>query len=234
VAAILLDALGTLVELEPPAPALRSELSRRFGLELSEADCEDAIAAEIAYYRAHLDEGRDADSLDALRRRCAGALHDALPQAARGPTADLDALTDALLASLRFQAYPDAAPALAHWSRHRLRLVVVSNWDCSLHGVLDRVGLGPSLDAVLTSAEAGARKPAPAIFEQALALASVGPADTIHVGDSLEEDVAGARAAGIEPVLLRRAGGGPSVPGVRTIASLTELTTTRRRSPSGR
>ena len=100
-AAILLDALGTLVELEPPAPALRSELSRRFALELSEADCERAIAAEIAFYRAHLDEGRDAASLAAVRRRCAGALRDALPRRARRPTADLDALTEALLASLR-------------------------------------------------------------------------------------------------------------------------------------
>ncbi len=221
--AILLDALGTLVALEPPAPPLRAELARRFGLELSEADCERAIAAEIAFYRAHLDEGRDRERLAELRRRCAGALRDALPNATESATADLDALTDALLASLHFQAYADAAPALARWRERGLRLVVVSNWDVSLHDVLDRVGLGPWLDGVLTSAEAGARKPAPAIFEQALARAGVTAGEAIHVGDSLEEDVAGARAAGIDVVLLRRNHGETPVRGVRTIGSLAEL-----------
>ncbi len=223
VRAILLDALGTLVELEPPAPALRSELSRRFGVELRETDCERAIAAEISYYRAHLDEGRDVDSVATLRRRCASVLHQALPRAAQGATADLGALTDALLASLRFAAYTDAAAALPRLRALGLRLVVVSNWDFSLHGVLERVGLSASLDGVITSAEAGARKPSPAIFERALALADVGAAEATHVGDGLEEDVAGARAAGIEPLLLQRGRGASPVPGVRTIASLSEL-----------
>jgi putative hydrolase of the HAD superfamily len=98
----------------------------------------------------------------------------------------------------------------------------VSNWDVSLVGVLRALGLEPRVDGVVTSAGAGAHKPAPAIFEQALALAGVRAADAVHVGDRLDEDVAGARAAGIEPVLIRR-GGGPTVPGVRTISSLAEL-----------
>ena len=81
--AILLDALGTLLELEPPAPFLRAELSRRFGVGLSETDAQRAIAAEIAFYRRHFDEGRDEQSLAALRRRCAEALLAALPAQAR-------------------------------------------------------------------------------------------------------------------------------------------------------
>ncbi len=95
---------------------------------------------------------------------------------------------------------------------------MVSNWDVSLHTVLANVGLAPRVDAILTAAEAGVRKPAPAIFAQALGLAGVGPQCAIHVGDSLEEDVAGARAAGIEPVLLNR--DGAAAPGIRTIPSL--------------
>jgi putative hydrolase of the HAD superfamily len=96
--AILLDALGTLVALQPPAPLLRVELADRFGLHVSESQAERSIGAEIAYYRAHLDEGRDAASLRALRRRCAGVLRSELPAADLG----LDPLVDALLASLRF------------------------------------------------------------------------------------------------------------------------------------
>jgi len=208
--AILLDALGTLVALEPPAPHLVRELRERFALELPIADAERAIAAEISYYRAHLDEGRDAASLAALRRRCAKALQTELPKALDG-----DALTEALLASLRFAAFPDVRPALASLRANGTRLVVVSNWDVSLHEVLARLELAPLLDGIVTSAEVGARKPAPEIFKRA------GRA-RFHVGDSLEEDVEGARAAGIEPVLIRRDGSlGP--PGVRTIASLAEL-----------
>ncbi|HET6866109.1 MAG TPA: HAD family hydrolase [Solirubrobacteraceae bacterium] len=219
-AAILLDALGTLVALEPPAPRLRAELAARFGLEVSEAEAAHAIAAEIAYYRAHLDEGRDAPGLESLRRRCAEVLGSALP--GDGVRPDVDALVEALLASLRFTAFPDVRPALESARERGQRLVVVSNWDVSLVGVLRGLDLEPMLDAIVTSAGAGARKPSPAIFDQALGLAGVAAADAIHVGDTLDEDVAGARAAGIEPILIRR-GDGPPVPGVRTISSLAEL-----------
>jgi putative hydrolase of the HAD superfamily len=215
---ILLDALGTLVALEPPAPRLRTELASRFGLEVTEAQASRAIAAEIGYYRAHLDDGRDSESLAELRRRCAGVLRSALP----APGLDLDRLAEALLASLRFTAFPDAPPALRGARGRGRRLVVVSNWDISLNGILAALELSPLLDGIVTSAVAGARKPSPAIFEQALALVGATPTEAIHVGDSLEEDVAGARAAGIEPVLIRRSGDG-AVDGVRTISSLADL-----------
>jgi putative hydrolase of the HAD superfamily len=220
-AAILLDALGTLVALEPPAPLLRAELAERFGLEVSEDEAARGIAAEIAYYRAHLDEGRNAARLQALRRRCAEVLRSALP--APAGEAELEAMMQALLASLRFSAFPDVRPALLAARARGQRLVVVSNWDVSLVGVLRGLELEPLLDGILTSAGVGVRKPAPAIFEQALSLAGVPASDAIHVGDSLDEDVAGARATGIEPVLIRRGAGGPGVEGVRTISSLFEL-----------
>ncbi|MBV9804525.1 MAG: HAD-IA family hydrolase [Solirubrobacterales bacterium] len=220
-AAILLDALGTLVALEPPVPRLRAELARRFGLEVTEEQAARAIMAEIAYYRAHLDDGRDEAALAALRRRCAEVLRSALP----GDCVRLEPerLLEALLASLRFSAFPDVRPALEAARERGQRLVVVSNWDVSLLGVLRDLGLEPLLDAIVTSAAFGERKPSPAIFAHALALAGVPAGEAIHVGDSLDEDVAGARAAGIEPILIHR-GDGPAVPGVRTISSLAELT----------
>jgi len=76
------------------------------------------------------------------------------------------------------------------------------------------------LDGVVTSAEFGVRKPAPEIFEHALGLAGVAAHEAMHIGDSLAEDVAGARAAGIEAVLINR-DGDPGPPGVRTITALT-------------
>ncbi|HEV7177637.1 MAG TPA: HAD-IA family hydrolase [Solirubrobacteraceae bacterium] len=220
--AILLDALGTLLELEPPAPRLRTELLQRFGVRIGETDAQRAIAAEIGYYRAHLDEGRDSVALAELRSRCAEALREGLPDDERIAAIDNAALTSALLASLRFEPFADVRPALAAARAAGRRLLVVSNWDASLNEVLDRLGLSPMLDGVVTSAEFGERKPAPEIFEHALALAGVAADEAIHIGDSLAEDVAGARAAGIEAVLIKR-DGEPGPPGVRTIATLAAL-----------
>jgi putative hydrolase of the HAD superfamily len=211
--AVLLDALGTLVALEPPASRLQAQLERRFGLSLGLSEAEAAIAGEIAFYRAHLQEGRDRESVAELRRRCAGALGLDLP---------LGELTEALLASLEFTPFPDALQALPLLHANGIRLVVASNWDWSLHEVLERVGLALFLDGIVTSAEVGSAKPSPGVFVRALEIAGV-PADrAIHVGDSLVEDVQGALAAGVEPVLIRR-DAGPVPSGVRTVSALVEL-----------
>ncbi len=222
---LLLDALGTLVRLEDPVAPLREVMVRRFAIGLSEAQAGAALAAEIAFYRAHLSTGRDRESLRGLRRASAEVLRGVLPPSRELSRIAPDELTDALLESLRFSAYGDAAPALAALRERGVAMVVVSNWDVSLHEVLARASLSPLLDGIVTSAEVGARKPAPEVFQHALALAGARPEEALHVGDSLREDVEGARAAGIEPVLLVRPG--LSVPaglkGVRVIASLLEL-----------
>ena len=208
--ALRIDGMGTLVALAAPAPALRHELATRFGVDVSLQEAGAALRAEITYYRAHMDLGRDTDGLSGLRRRCAEVLREALPPSRRLAAVDIDALTDALLAALRFEAYPDARPALLGARDAGARVVVVSNWDVSLVEVLERLGLAPLLHGVVTSAAIGARKPAPAIFRHALALAGAEPQDALHIGDSVEEDVRGAAACGIRPLLLRRDGeGGP-------------------------
>lgn len=216
---LLIDAMGTLIALEPPAPRLARALDRRFGVQVTTAQAELAIAAEIRYYRSHLHEGRDERSVAALQRRCAAELRGALPAL---PGVSPQALTDALLASLQFRVYDDSRAALRAARRRGLRVIVLSNWDASLPQVLERVGLADTIDGVLSSAAAGAAKPAPAIFEAALALADVGAGEAVHVGDSLALDVDGARAAGIAAVWLNR--DGAAIPaGVTAIRSLREL-----------
>ncbi len=222
---MLLDALGTLVELVDPWASLARELAGH-GAPIGEADARRALLAEMAYYRAHHDEAFDDAALAALRDRCAEVLRAALPE----PAASLRPATvrAALLAALRFRAFADVPPALDALRAAGVRLVVVSNWDVSLHGVLQDTGLAARVDAVLTSAEERVAKPGPEIFARALARAGgVPPAQALHVGDSIAMDVAGARAAGIPAVLIARdgAGRGPKdLPaGVRVIESLSEV-----------
>ncbi|MEA2278303.1 MAG: hypothetical protein QOC78_3263 [Solirubrobacteraceae bacterium] len=212
-AAVLLDALGTLIELERPWPHLVAELAAR-GVVVGEDDARRAMLAEMAYYRAHHDEASSWAALRDLRRRCAGVVAGEL-----GLALPPDDVLEALLASIRFNAYPEVPEALARLRAGGARLAVVSNWDVSLHDVLERTGLRPLVDAVVISAEVGVAKPQPAIFHAALERLGATAADALHVGDSLELDVAGARAAGLRAVLVAR-DGEPPREGVPTVSSL--------------
>jgi putative hydrolase of the HAD superfamily len=218
--AILLDALGTLVALVPPAPLLAALVHERHGIEVPRDAVLRAMRSEMAHYRAHCISAADRPSLDALRLECAAIVANEL-----GLELDPAALLPTLLESLRFTAFPEVAGTLARWREAGMALVVASNWDVSLHDVLAATGLRERLDGVVTSAETGAAKPSPALFAAALEVAGASPADAVHIGDSVAQDVAGARAAGIAALLLRRDGApAPDAPpaGVRVIASLDE------------
>jgi putative hydrolase of the HAD superfamily len=216
VRAVLVDALGTLVELERPWPHLVEELRAR-GVSVGEADARRAMLAEMAYYRANHDDAGDWTGLKDLRRRCAGIV-----QAELGIALPVDEVEEAMLAAIRFRPYPEVPGVLKQVRATGASIVVVSNWDVSLHDVLERTGLRPLVDAVVTSAEFGAAKPDPAIFAHALELAGTLAAESVHVGDDLEADVEGARAAGITPVLIVR-DGGAAPPGVRVMPTLEGL-----------
>lgn len=216
-AVALLDAMGTLLTLEPPGPLLAAELAAA-GAPIEAQEAERAFRVEIDYYRAHHLEGVDEESLSALRDRCATAMHTALPAHARAQV-PIASLREAMLASLRFEAVPCAIETLRTLRAMGLRLIVVSNWDVSLPEALQLTRLMPYLDGVVTSAEVGVAKPGRAIFEHALKLAGAAPSDAVHVGDSPQLDVAGARKAGIQPILL----GAASSPAAPSIASLAQL-----------
>src|SRR5581483_39673 len=106
-ALLCLDAMGTLLRLAQPAPALCRVLQERHGVVVAQAQAHHALAQEITYYRAHLQEGNTASALAELRTRCAGVLRAALPASPVLDAVSEADLTDALLAALRFEAYDD-------------------------------------------------------------------------------------------------------------------------------
>jgi putative hydrolase of the HAD superfamily len=214
--AVLLDALGTLVELQPPAPRLVRLLAAA-GHEVDEERAAAGFGAEIAYYMAHHLEGSDPRALDDLRDRCAEELRAGLAL----PGLDHATARRVMLEALEFTPFPDVVPALRELRAAGHRLVVVSNWDCSLPEWLGPPGLLELVDGVVSSAEVGAAKPDPAPFLRGLELAGVGPADALHVGDSPENDLDGARAAGVRGVLVDRAGTAP--PALPSVSSLREV-----------
>jgi HAD superfamily hydrolase (TIGR01509 family) len=103
-----------------------------------------------------------------------------------------------------------------------LRLGVVSNSDGRVEEALAASGLRDCFDVVIDSSLVGVEKPDPAIFRAALDALGIGPEEALYVGDLYEVDVVGARAAGIEAVLLTPSGPTPGRP-CRTACSIEEL-----------
>jgi putative hydrolase of the HAD superfamily len=118
--------------------------------------------------------------------------------------------------------YDDVLPALDRLQRAGMRLGIVSNWSWNLRRRLEQVGLQYRFDAVVASAYAGCQKPNPDIFRQALEQMGVVAERVVHIGDLYATDVVGARAAGIEPILLDRYGkaGEVDCPVIRSLDEL--------------
>jgi HAD superfamily hydrolase (TIGR01549 family) len=104
--------------------------------------------------------------------------------------------------SENFELFEDALPALEELRRSNLRIGLVSNGirdlkEFVVHHRLD-------VDAAVGSRAHGRVKPHPTIFQAALELLGVDARDAAMVGDSLEEDVEGARALGMRAILIDR------------------------------
>jgi len=95
--------------------------------------------------------------------------------------------------------YPDALPVLRVLSGEYF-LVSVTNGNADV----DRTPLKDCFHLSLNAAQVGAAKPAPALFNQAIAWARVEPACALHVGDDPQRDVLAAHHAGMRSVWMNR------------------------------
>jgi putative hydrolase of the HAD superfamily len=107
-----------------------------------------------------------------------------------------------------FELYDDVVPVLDDLRRRGLRLGLVSNTSRDLGAFVRHFGL--EVDGWIASGSHGKVKPSPLIFEAALELVGCAADCAAMVGDSPEDDIAGARAVGMRAVLLDRAGRFPA------------------------
>jgi putative hydrolase of the HAD superfamily len=107
---------------------------------------------------------------------------------------------------------PEAIPML-EVARRRFRLALVSNFDHPPHvqRTLVTTGLAPFFERIVISGDIGVKKPDPGIFTPALERLGLAPSEVAHVGDS-EEDLQGALAASLTPIMIRRATSSRSAP----------------------
>ena len=133
-------------------------------------------------------------------------------------------------ASLRttITLFDDSLPTLAALRAAGLRTALVSNCNRSTRGIVERLGLVDSVDAVVLSCEVGSSKPDPLIYRTALDAVDVEPEQAVFVDDQTAF-CDGARALGIDTRLIVRRdaspaeGFAPSTNEHRVITELSEL-----------
>ena len=205
--AVLLDASGTLIEIARPLGETYALFARDFGGDLDPDTLAAGFRAAFADAPPMAFPGKRGAALDRAERGWWRAVVRRVTDAAGG-VPGFDACFDRLYAHYAnteaWRVYPEVPAALASLRRRGVMLAVVSNFDSRLPPLLDGLGLAGFFDAVVCSGEAGAAKPDGAIFAHALAALGVEASETLHVGDDPEADYAGARAAGIEALLIDR------------------------------
>lgn len=101
-------------------------------------------------------------------------------------------------------ALPDAADCLAMLKQAGCTIAVCSNWGWDLATDLAGTGLTGWIDVLVTSAQAGYRKPHPRIYQATLEATGHSAEDAVFIGDSLRTDALGPQRVGIRSVLLAR------------------------------
>lgn len=208
-AAVTFDAVGTLLAPREPVGVTYARIAAAHGVALAPHTAEARFRRAFAAARPLAGVvacGGPAEVAQRERAWWADVVRAVFAAEAHGPV--LDGLVDACwwhyAAPEAWTVYRDVRRVLAALRRHGIRLAIVSNADRRLADVLAAVGLEKAVDAVCLPGRIGAVKPDPAMFGAALRELGTKPGDTLHVGDSVSEDVEGAQAIGMRAVWLDR------------------------------
>jgi putative hydrolase of the HAD superfamily len=220
--AVFFDAGATLVHPDPPVEAIYAREFAVDGARFAEEDLASALTR--AWEEVHADPRADRyggvrgepEFWQAFLNRVRSFLDGGIVSAAAFERLAIHFRTPASWA-----VYDDVLSTLEELSRRDFKLAVVSNWDSFLPQLLAALDLGRFFRVVAVSAIEETGKPDPEIFHRTCRRLGVPPEEALHVGDSVAEDLEGARGAGLSALLLDRQGRYPEI--VDRIASLAEL-----------
>ena len=205
---LIFDAYGTLVELDD----FYGRLQRGFagmGVLLPLDVVTKAARAEMQHYVSRTVFARTEADWIALKAECAGILKNAIVAQHKNFSLEGTQVLRVLEEALVFRVFPEVQEVLADFKARGVKMGVLSNWDFSLHRILESVGLSEYFSFVLPSSEAGVQKPAREFFALALERARreysrLQRRQCWYVGDHYDGDVMGAREAGMKPIWLVR------------------------------
>jgi putative hydrolase of the HAD superfamily len=218
--AVVFDAVGTLIHPEPPAAIVYAQIGRRFGSRLARAD----IASRFteAFRREEAADGLTGLRTSEARER---ARWRAIVASVLDDVSDPEACFQELFAHFArpeaWRCRPEDGPTLRGLRRRGYVLGLASNYDRRLRSVA--AGLAPlkPVEHLVISSEVGWRKPARPFFDAVCQAVGTGPGRVLFVGDDPANDYEGARAAGLQAVLLDPEAKGPMT--ADRVTSLREL-----------
>jgi HAD superfamily hydrolase (TIGR01662 family) len=204
--AVLFDVDFTLARPGPElGPAGYVRAGARHGLTLDPARYEDARDAALVDLRRHPDLEHDDEIWFAFTERIVLGMGGAAPAA----HACAVEITRGWERHDNFELYEDTIPVLDALHAAGLKIGLVSNSARDVHEFARHHGL--EIDAGISSFHHGKTKPHASIFRAVLDLLDVEAADAVMVGDTVEDDLEGARALGMHAILLDRTGRHPEI-----------------------
>jgi HAD superfamily hydrolase (TIGR01549 family) len=200
VRAVIFDVDFTIAQ---PGPDLGPDgyrrLGKRYGLDLDPTRYDDARRAALETLERHPELDHDEQIWVLFTQRIIEGM---------GGVGDTHAaaveMESAWVHAHHFELYDDVLPTLDALRGHGLKIGLLSNSARDLDDFVVHHGL--TVDAVLTSRAHGKTKPHETIFRRMLELLDVAPAEAVMVGDTIEDDIQGARAIGMRAVLVDRVG----------------------------
>lgn len=225
--AVFFDLFQTLVRYDPPREELVVQVLRDLGIDRDpDIFCGPLIAADEFMYG---EISRHPLSLRSTEEKIGLYIeHQRIMLREAGIDAD-ETLLRKLLGrmqqfSMNLVLFDDVTPALTDLKSRGLILGMISNVEQDMADTFNKLDLNKWLEIVVTSQDAGANKPQPEIFQEALRQARVQPSDALYVGDQYKVDVIGATSAGMKGVLIDRTDYYQEITDCPRIRSLTELT----------
>jgi putative hydrolase of the HAD superfamily len=199
--AVVFDFYGTIAwHGEAPASPYAAVFARH-GYRLDEAH-------EAAYFASYdgVDHAEHSAS-EAVYEAWVRRRHEDLARSCQVPDDDISRIAEGLRAqdNAPVVAYPDAAETLRALRERGFLLGVCSNWGWDLDASIEQAGLSTLIDAAVTSARVGVRKPHSQIYVAITDLLGVSPLQTLFVGDSFHPDVTGPLALGMQAAHVWRA-----------------------------
>ncbi|MBV8386397.1 MAG: HAD family hydrolase [Acidimicrobiia bacterium] len=202
ITAVLLDFYGTLAHARTWGPTREEVLGQR-GFQVP-ADITERWRDEAADGNEHVEHSVSAETYRAWEH---ARMRGFVEACGFGPD-DADLLVEELYTATKsfdLQAYPETAAVLTELRSRNLTVAVCSNWDWHLDRAMAQAGIDELVDVMVTSAQAGARKPHRRIYERTLEAAGItDPTEVLFAGDSWGPDVEGPTAMGMRPVHIWR------------------------------
>jgi putative hydrolase of the HAD superfamily len=227
--AVFFDMYGTLAGFEPSRFAVQSQACAQFGVQVTPEGIVKGYGAADAYM-ARENAVRHLRLRDPRERDLFFAEYERLVLRGSGVEVSQERALEIWrrIRKIPYNLAPfaDVVPTLEAVRERGLIVGLITNMDGDGDDIARELGLEEHLDLTVTSLEAGATKPDPAIFKAALSRAGAEPAEAMHVGDQLSSDVEGAASAGLTPVLLDRDGihrGYTAHPRIESLADLPAL-----------